>query len=134
MMTGFLHPMAYTDVNKDQHLTPLKIYLPHRYRKPTRKTLSTLEYHKEQETRFGGQFDDNISVHRGLDDIPAPPSPSSALSRYVQGENTFEKHNIGFPKYIKRGRLVDFTLSCISCQVPVSIFGIYDTGSLYLVW
>lgn len=51
------------------------------YRKPTRKTLSTLDYHKEQETRFGGQFDDNISVHRGLDDIPAPPSPSSALSR-----------------------------------------------------
>lgn len=51
------------------------------YKKPTRKTLSTLEYHKEQETRFGGQFDDNISVHRGLDDIPPPPTPSSALSR-----------------------------------------------------
>lgn len=60
--------------------------LSHRYRKPTRKTLSTLDYHKEQETRFGGQFDDDISVHRGLDDIPAPPSPSSALSRYAQGE------------------------------------------------
>uniref|UniRef100_A0A0P4WHT0 P-type Cu(+) transporter n=1 Tax=Scylla olivacea TaxID=85551 RepID=A0A0P4WHT0_SCYOL len=51
------------------------------YRKPTRKSLSTLEYHKEQEKRFGGQFDDDISVHRGFDDIPRPPSPSSALSR-----------------------------------------------------
>ncbi|KAK3860857.1 hypothetical protein Pcinc_033120 [Petrolisthes cinctipes] len=53
------------------------------YHKPTRESLATLDYHKEQEARFGGLTDgeDNISIHRGLDDIPAPPTPSSALSR-----------------------------------------------------
>ncbi|XP_042232654.1 copper-transporting ATPase 1-like isoform X3 [Homarus americanus] len=52
------------------------------YRKPTRETLATLEYHKAQEARLGGHDDgDNISVHRGLDDIPAPATPTSALSR-----------------------------------------------------
>lgn len=55
-----------------------------RYRKPTRESLATLDYHKEQEAKFGGlaNGEDNISIHRGLDDLPAPPTPSSALSRY----------------------------------------------------
>lgn len=52
------------------------------YRKPTRDTLATLEYHKAQEARLARHNDDDdISVHRGLDDIPAPATPSSALSR-----------------------------------------------------
>ncbi|XP_069166086.1 copper-transporting ATPase 1 isoform X1 [Procambarus clarkii] len=53
------------------------------YRKPTRETLATLDYRKAQEARLIGQNDDdNISVHRGLDDIPIPATPTSALSRY----------------------------------------------------
>ncbi|XP_066973024.1 LOW QUALITY PROTEIN: copper-transporting ATPase 1 [Macrobrachium rosenbergii] len=52
------------------------------YRKPTRESLSTLDFHKAQESRLAGlDDDDNISIHRGLDDIPAPNTPSSALSR-----------------------------------------------------
>ncbi|XP_068235378.1 copper-transporting ATPase 1 isoform X2 [Palaemon carinicauda] len=52
------------------------------YRKPTRESLSTLDFHKAQESRLAGLDDeDNISIHRGLDDIPAPNTPSSALSR-----------------------------------------------------
>ena len=56
----------------------------HRYRKPTRKTLSTLEYHQEQEKLFGGQFEeDNISVHHGFDDIPRPPLPSPGMTTKI---------------------------------------------------
>lgn len=51
------------------------------YRKPTRESLATLDFHKAQESRLAGLDDDNVSIHRGLDDIPAPNTPSSALSR-----------------------------------------------------
>ncbi|KAK7066034.1 hypothetical protein SK128_011611, partial [Halocaridina rubra] len=51
------------------------------YRKPTKESLATLDFHKAQESRLAGlEDDDNISVHRGLDDIPPPSTPSSALS------------------------------------------------------
>nr|XP_053634823.1 copper-transporting ATPase 1-like isoform X2 [Cherax quadricarinatus] len=51
------------------------------YHKPTRESLATLDYRKAQEARLIGHDDDNISIHRGLDDIPAPATPTSALSR-----------------------------------------------------
>ncbi|CAL4118693.1 unnamed protein product [Meganyctiphanes norvegica] len=51
------------------------------YKKPTREKLSTLDFHKAQEMRFANADDDDISIHRGLDDIPYPQTPSSALSR-----------------------------------------------------
>ncbi|XP_069981182.1 copper-transporting ATPase 1 isoform X2 [Penaeus vannamei] len=51
------------------------------YKKPTREKLATLDYHKAQESRFGNPDElDNISVHRGLGDVPDVRS-ASALAR-----------------------------------------------------
>ncbi|KAF2364187.1 Heavy metal-associated domain copper ion-binding [Trinorchestia longiramus] len=51
------------------------------YRKPTKESLATLDYHKSREARLGvTDDDDNISMHRGLDDLPTPRQ-ASTLSR-----------------------------------------------------
>ncbi|XP_047738243.1 copper-transporting ATPase 2 [Hyalella azteca] len=51
------------------------------YRKPSKESLATLEFHKSREARLGtSEDDDNISMHRGLDDLPTPRQ-ASTLSR-----------------------------------------------------
>ncbi|RXG53096.1 Copper-transporting ATPase 1 [Armadillidium vulgare] len=56
------------------------------YKKPTKESLTTLDYLKSQESRLANLDDlDDISIHRGLEDI-TPRSPSSStLSRDLRG-------------------------------------------------
>ncbi|PSN45239.1 hypothetical protein C0J52_07008 [Blattella germanica] len=59
-----------------------------KYRKPTRGTLQTPEYMAAVEARNAAfQELDNLSIHRGLDDIEKPTfsrSTSSTFSRWVK--------------------------------------------------